>query len=275
MIIISKHTNQLCNRIFTYLPIISYALEAREKICFIFQYEGYSQLFPNLEKSNIQIKWNDKHIKASIHSMIINGLVRFIDKFVHLVLKPGEKIPMKKPLGVLFNPKWKEIRYDNAYIDKHAETLRYLFSPANEIVETIIKTFNEAPQADITIGVHIRRGDYKEFRNGIWYYENDVYHEKMKILQDILHKKRQSVRFYISSNEKITPNDFSECNIFTQQGKELLVDLYGLAHCDYIIGPPSTFSQWASFYGKKPLRHIVSKDCEMNFDLFQVIVNLQ
>ena len=30
-------------------------------------------------------------------------------------------------------------------------------------------------------------------------------------------------------------------------------DLYALAQCDCIFGPISTFSQWASFYGNKPL----------------------
>ena len=29
-------------------------------------------------------------------------------------------------------------------------------------------------------------------------------------------------------------------------------DLYSLAACDYIIGPPSTYTQWASFYGQVP-----------------------
>jgi hypothetical protein len=30
-------------------------------------------------------------------------------------------------------------------------------------------------------------------------------------------------------------------------------DLHALARCDYIFGPQSTFPQWASFYGNKPL----------------------
>ena len=33
-------------------------------------------------------------------------------------------------------------------------------------------------------------------------------------------------------------------------------DLYALSICDYILGPPSTFSMWASFYGGVPLRFI-------------------
>lgn len=31
-----------------------------------------------------------------------------------------------------------------------------------------------------------------------------------------------------------------------------------MSQCDYIIGPPSTFSTWASFMGKVPLLHLYS-----------------
>ena len=33
-------------------------------------------------------------------------------------------------------------------------------------------------------------------------------------------------------------------------------DLYALAACDYVLGPVSSFTQWASFYGSKPLLHL-------------------
>jgi len=33
----------------------------------------------------------------------------------------------------------------------------------------------------------------------------------------------------------------------------MVEDLYALAECDYIIGPPSTYTLWASFYGDTPL----------------------
>ena len=42
--------------------------------------------------------------------------------------------------------------------------------------------------------------------------------------------------------------------------RHFITDLYCMASCDGIIGPPSTFSQWASFYGKVPLSFIFTKD---------------
>lgn len=274
MIIISKHTNQLCNRLFTYLPVLSYALEANEKVCFLFQYKEYVKMFPNLKKYGIQQHLNDKSIRASIGSKIFNGLVRLADNYVHLILKPGETIPLKKPLGLLFNPKWKEIRYDKAYIEKHADTLRDIFAPSEDVNNKIKTLFENTKSADVTIGVHIRRGDYKEFRGGVWYYENDIYREKMLMLRDEFSKEGKSVRFFISSNEDIVAEEFNGCDIFKNKNGSILTDLYGLASCDYIIGAPSTFSQWASFYGKRPLSHIMDKEQTMTIESFKTIISL-
>ena len=37
---------------------------------------------------------------------------------------------------------------------------------------------------------------------------------------------------------------------------DLIEDMYGFARCDYLIGPLSTFTMWASFYGGVPLNTI-------------------
>jgi len=41
---------------------------------------------------------------------------------------------------------------------------------------------------------------------------------------------------------------------------DLIEDMYAFARCDYLIGPPSTFTLWASFYGCVPLNLIRSSD---------------
>jgi hypothetical protein len=33
-------------------------------------------------------------------------------------------------------------------------------------------------------------------------------------------------------------------------------DLYAFAGCDLLVGPPSTFTAWAAFYGEVPLLHV-------------------
>lgn len=33
----------------------------------------------------------------------------------------------------------------------------------------------------------------------------------------------------------------------------MIEDMYAPAGCDYIVGPPGSFSNWASFYGQAPI----------------------
>ncbi|MGH7975313.1 MAG: hypothetical protein ACREC8_01485, partial [Limisphaerales bacterium] len=64
----------------------------------------------------------------------------------------------------------------------------------------------------------------------------------------------QKISFLVCSDE---PRDASEFPglLVGFGGASPVGDLYALAKCDYIIGPVSTFSQWASFYGEKPMLH--------------------
>lgn len=271
MIIISKHTNQFCNRLFTYLPVISYALEANERVLFLFQYKGYDHLFPNLEKAGYKSYYPDANIKGGIVSKAFNGMVRLVNHFVHIILSAGERIPLHKPLGVLFNPKWREIRYDHAFIEKHAERLRWLFAPQEDVVKKVNTMFGGNAEQYITVGVHIRRGDYLHYKGGRYYYTNKDYRNFMLQMERLLANGGKSVRFFIASNERIGTADFAPLNVFSNKDGDMMTDLYGLAACDYIIGPPSTYSQWASFYGKKPLKMIYSHDERISLDNFTTI----
>lgn len=271
MIIISKHTNQLCNRLFTYLPVISYALEADEKVMFLFQFKEYNNFFPNLSKAGYSSKWTDGNIRGSLLSKVFNEIVRFLNLFVHLVLMPGERIPLKKPLGVLFNPKWREIRYDHAHIEKHSDRLRWLFAPQDEVTRIVEQLIGRSADKYITVGVHIRRGDYKYYKDGRYYYSQEDYRSFMLQMKTLLGHGDTPIRFFVASNEKIETKDFNGLNVFTQNGTDMMVDLYGLAACDYIIGPPSTYSQWASFYGQKPLLMIYDKRTPLKLEDFKTI----
>lgn len=271
MIVISKHTNQLCNRLFTYLPVMSYAIEAGESVRFLFQYRGYDRLFPNLEKAGYKSYLPDSSIKGGMVSKVFNGAVRLLNHVVHIVLSPNEHLPLRKPWGVLFNPKWREIRYDHAFIEKHSDRLRWLFAPQDDVEKRVTEMFGDDADKYTTVGVHIRRGDYKQYKGGQYYYSQQDYLNFMQQMERLLADKGKPVRFFVASNEHIALSDFAPLTVFAQQGGDMMVDLIGLSHCDYIIGPPSTYSQWASFYGRKPMKMIYSKDERLCLDDFIII----
>jgi hypothetical protein len=80
----------------------------------------------------------------------------------------------------------------------------------------------------------------------------------------------QNVGFLVCSNETLDTNIFCNFNI-TMSQSSAIVDLYSLSDCDLIIGPPSTYTQWASYFGGKPLCHIYSVNEPITKDSFSVV----
>jgi hypothetical protein len=150
---------------------------------------------------------------------------------------------------------------DHANFIKHAAAIRRFFAPVEKyrlmVNELMTATRKEA---DVIIGVHIRRGDYIRYNGGTWYYPDEVYAEKMLQVQQQMSALGKTCAFLICSNDDIDTGNFpSQLKMITGK-RHFMVDLYGLAQCDGIIGPPSTFSQWASFYGQVPLCFIFTKE---------------
>lgn len=43
-----------------------------------------------------------------------------------------------------------------------------------------------------------------------------------------------------------------------------------MSQCDYLIGPPSTFTGWASYIGNVPLKYIESKNIDFTLEDFKI-----
>lgn len=152
----------------------------------------------------------------------------------------------------IFSYGWNSANEDISETD--TEILRKIFTPATIITEPIIRLFDSVRKEDyIIIGVHIRRGDYKNWRNGEFYYSLEEYRKFMKIIKEYFCPKK--IQFFIASNEMITTPEFKDFN-FILLNNGPISDLFGLSKCDYIIGPPSSFSSWAAMIGDVPIWRI-------------------
>jgi hypothetical protein len=76
----------------------------------------------------------------------------------------------------------------------------------------------------------------------MWCYTDDVYADKMQQIETYYAKMGKTCAFLICSNEVINRNNFKDLTVLLEE-RHFIVDLYSLAACDVIIGPPSTFSQ--------------------------------
>jgi len=149
---------------------------------------------------------------------------------------------------------------------KHTDEIKTYFTPNKKYEPDIFLLINEARKhCDILIGVHIRMDDigdspkrissyilrkYKKSFNPKHKFTIDEYKAMMKRIENLFSDKK--VGFLISSDERIDNKSFLGFNVTFARG-HMIKDLYSLARCDYIVGPPSTYSQWAAFWGEVPL----------------------
>jgi len=163
---------------------------------------------------------------------------------------------------------------------KHSNDLRRLFAFRENTVAAKRAWLDTLPEAEITLGVHIRRGDYATWLGGIAYFEDDVYAGMISRFK-ALHTGK-SIRVLIATNDRKTDIELirriSGVNdVFVSDGNPG-EDLFVLSQCDYIIGPRSSFSLVASFYNDVPIHWIenrddsITEDCFKHFnDLFMII----
>jgi len=135
---------------------------------------------------------------------------------------------------------------------KHKNQLMEIFAPNSSIVNEVNNSLNQVnSKFDLTIGIHIRRGDYEFFNNGKYFYSLEEYKKLMIEIKQIFFDKK--VLFLIASNAQFSIDFFSGLDCFSIKNSSPTKDIIGLSKCDYICGPPSTFSAWASLYNDIPL----------------------
>jgi hypothetical protein len=120
---------------------------------------------------------------------------------------------------------------------------------------TLVERTNDLKLEGYTlIGVHIRRGDYKNWKGGIYCYDDSVYEKYMdSIALQLSQQGNDKHMFVLFSNENIKLNHLTNVLISKESW---YIDQHIMSTCDYLIGPPSTFTLWASYVGKAKLFHI-------------------
>ncbi len=117
------------------------------------------------------------------------------------------------------------------------------------------------------IGIHVRQGDYANYKGGKWYLPQETYFQQAQAAAKKL--EWYNVRYFVASESPLVlPNDghpwFASLN-------HAVLDMYALSRCDLIVAVPSTFAGWASFIGAKPMLQLPTliesqfriSDCEI------------
>lgn len=142
-------------------------------------------------------------------------------------------------------------------VERHRSLIHQYFSPVPSIEAVVRSCVNLAREdGNFLLGVHLRQGDYQEWQGGKYYFSLNQYVDWMRQAAALHGDKR--VRFLICSNSQFGPDDFAGLPVSFGPG-DPVGDLYALAACDALMAPPSTFSLWASHYGKIPL-HMLEEE---------------
>ena len=108
------------------------------------------------------------------------------------------------------------------------------------------------------VGVHVRRGDYSLWRGGRYFFGDDVYLEHVRRIG-----ATSATRFVIFSSHD---HPFSGSEEIIVSENHWSVDHWLMANCDYLIGPPSTFTMWASYLGGTEYYQIRNRTYEFSRD---------
>jgi len=151
-------------------------------------------------------------------------------------------------------------------VERHAAAIRAHFTPARALAERAEAiAAGLRSKTEILVGVHLRRGDYDTWLGGRYHYPPSTYADLMRRVLTLFPGRR--VLFLVCSNEPV-PKDPFDGLPYALGTDHPVVDLYTLARCDYLLGPPSSFTLWASFAGDVPLWFVDRPEAEPSLEVF-------
>ncbi len=153
-------------------------------------------------------------------------------------------------------------------VERHADLIRNFFRPIDEFERSSTEAVERLREGGrVVVGVHLRLGDNWKWKGGKYFFPVKLYGTWMAQMAEQFPGRK--VSFMVCSDEPRSESEFPGLTIGFGPGSQV-GDLSALSKCDCIFGPLSTFSQWASFYGNKPLFHLEEPDVRLERDKFRV-----
>lgn len=272
MVIIASKEGQLANRIWHASYFMANAYENGYKVYHLHFYDYYQYFSESLSRSPFNIRFVGKRtfrwsrfvrellrnflkvlLKLGLRDLAFMEIIRYdSDRYDG---KPYEinnsEFIRKAKRKIVFILGW--YFEDQENIQKHKNLMLKTWRPNEEYTDEVERLYARYKKNhDLLIGVHIRRGDYKNFNGGKWFYDTEDYYHKITEMAGMPEFAGKRLAFIVCSNETVSGYaDGENFSVFCES-RHMIVDIFLLARCDYILGPPSTFSIFASFYGSVP-----------------------
>ena len=269
MLIIASKPGQLGNRLFLFAQFIGCARENRLTVMNP-AFDDYADLFETTSR-DLFCRYPARTSTLPPNPAARRLLYRLCYYAARVILRSGLNLPgvravaldwdetlelgspaflsTLKPRQLLLLQGW--LFRDERAVTRHADAIREFLAPRAEFQRNVSALVTRARAgADLLVGLHIRHGDYRTYRGGKYFYELETYADVMRKVEALSPERR--VAFLVCSNAEHDAQLFAPFR-YTSGSGHLIEDMYALAACDYIVGPPSTYTMWASFYGQAPL----------------------
>lgn len=281
LVVLNDGSGQMCNKLLMQANVLASAMTRGYKVKYynMQKFDGFKLRHEKLDDYVTIVQGNPGKLYTAVRA-IHKGLSKlsiYSKKFV--MVSGSHQFEGDKLLSSNYLTKHTSYLYGWPFYDLESlrtsgDVIRKYLAPSNDIEAYINNTLDEIDaENSIVIGMHLRRGDYKNWRNGLYYYSDEQYKMVLeKIIPTINTEKRIIVLFF--SNESLDVNYFSSRTYEAKlmQGNAAQ-DFHLMAKCNVLIGPPSSFSGLASFLGKVP-RYMI-EDCKAPISKDNLLVWLE
>ena len=292
MVIIGKRAGQLGNRLFVFAHIIANAIEYNYEVQNPSFY-GYSQYFIGTRNDFFcrfparKSRLHSPALQVFFYRLINKGVLPLsrcsgISKLLNITFLDITRKTHSEECYDMTSPDYIQLATSNRpliikdawlfrdflNLEKHAGHVRSFFTPIEKHTSAVSSLIYKARNdCDLLVGVHIRQGDYKRWQGGKYYFTTSEYAAIMRRFAATMPEKR--MKFLVCSNERQDERIFQGLN-HVMGNNHQLEDMYAFAQCDFLIGPPSTYTAWASFYGSIPLFTLNNINDAFTPDDFQI-----
>lgn len=171
--------------------------------------------------------------------------------------------------GVVLSGWW--VRHYDLFL-KYRDEIAELFSFDENADD--VPDLPSAAENSVWLGVHVRRGDYAKWNGGRYFYTDRQYLEIINRFVELMAQRDVQVNVAVFTNDPELDPEYFSSEIDMRAGELLfpcgssVSDLRAMSQCDYIIGPPSTYSLVASMYRDRPIYFITEPEKQFTLSDF-------
>jgi hypothetical protein len=301
MIIVADRSGRLGNRLLLLIHLLAVAHHL-QRLCLLGFLGPYSRCFPELE--TFAIPKGGERPRRHLPPIIVRPLreasfwtawliagvlnrVRLRKSPIHTFIRLSfqeqlslddsqVRIMIERPIVILQGWRFRAPELLSA----HSQSIRDLLRAADDVQTRAQGLIERArhQSAHELIGVHIRRADYAHHFDGRYFFDPRDYFESIVAMRDPL---KERAHFLLMGDDPESLREVARLLRIAGVGEQVTVseeskevDLMALADCDRIVGPPSSFSMFASWYGETPLHILTQPGREIHLEDFAVYPDL-